>query len=311
MGFLGQAYRAALRAGQRTANALGLNVSLVSDYYSPLPLASTLGKTRERWDRPSPMVGIDFDPEQMKGALAELVKQHAGESELPDYREAKTLGYGPGFTEVDALVLYLMIRDLKPRHFIEIGAGLSTYIVWKAVQANQREGALCEMICVDPFAGPQLDELAGVTVDRRPVQNVNLDLYDRLDHHDVLFIDSTHVVKVDGDVPHVYLEILPRLSPGVVIHSHDIHFPYNVPHPAEQYIFAEKWPRYWTESMLLQAFLCFNREFQVMLSTPFLRHQDEDFLARTLPGYRRLQPNDYDTHHGSLWYRRRDDNESN
>ena len=295
-------YRGILRTALRVVNALGLNVNLLSDYYSPLPLASRLAKTRQRWDRPSEMVGIEIDVEQMKEALQRLVGLHGAEAEVPDYGRAKRQGYGPGFSEVDAFVLYLMIRDLKPRNYIEVGAGLSTFIVWTAAEVNRREGSPCEMICIDPYAGSRLDELAGLTVMRQPVQDVELDLYDRLEPHDVLFIDSTHVVKIDGDVPHVYLEVLPRLHPGVVIHSHDIHFPFNVPHPAEQYVFDAKWPRFWTEAMLLQAFLSFNPSYRVMLSTPLLRHHDDDFLARTLPDYRRLQAADYDTHHGSLWY---------
>ena len=300
--FLLAAYRRVLRAAFPLLHLLGLNVILRSDYYSPLPLAAGLTKKRERWDRPSEMIGIELDLDQMKVELKRLVDQHGDESEILDYGPAKTLGYGQGFSEVDAFVLYLMIRDLKPMHYIEVGAGLSTFIVWTAAAVNRREGSPCEMICIDPYADSRLEELAGLTVMRRPVQDVALDLYDRLEAHDVLFIDSTHVVKIDGDVPHVYLEVLPRLHPEVVIHSHDIHFPFNVPHPAEQYVFDAKWPRFWTEAMLLQAFLSFNPSYQVMLSTPLLRDHDDDFLARTLPDYRRLQAADYDTHHGSLWY---------
>ncbi len=304
--FLHAAYRRILRAAFPLLHLLGLNVILRSDYYSPLPLASRLTQRKERWNRPSEMVGIELDLEQMKEELNRLVARHGDESELPDYGHAKTLGYGQGFSEVDAFVLYLMIRDLKPSHYIEVGAGLSTFIVWTAAQVNRRGGSPCEMICIDPYADSRLEELAGLTVKRRPVQDVALDLYDRLEAHDVLFIDSTHVVKIDGDVPHVYLEVLPRLHPGVVIHSHDIHFPFNVPHPAEQYVCDAKWPRFWTEAMLLQAFLSFNPSYRITLSTPLLRHRDDDFLARTLPEYRPLQPADYDTHHGSLWYRKVD-----
>jgi hypothetical protein len=90
----------------------------------------------------------------------------------------------------------------------------------------------------------------------------------------------------------------------VVIHVHDIHFPYNTPYPAEQYIFRTKWPSYWTEAMLLQAFLAYNKDFEILLSAPLLRFHREEVLASSLPGYRPVEVEDYDTHFGSIWLRR-------
>jgi hypothetical protein len=161
------------------------------------------------------------------------------------------------------------------------------------------------MTCIDPYSRPALAELADVTVVQRPVQDVDPGVFGELGPGDVLFIDSTHVVKIDGDVPFLYLEVVPRVAPGVVVHSHDIHFPYNVPYPAEEYIFAAKWPSFWTEAMLLQAFLSFNPAFEILLSAPLLRFHDEEFLAATLPGYRPVEAADYDTHFGSIWFRRK------
>ena len=120
----------------------------------------------------------------------------------------------------------------------------------------------------------------------------------------MLFIDTTHIVKVGGEVPYLYLEVIPSLAPGVTIHAHDIHFPYNGPFPAEQYVFASKWPQLWTEPMLIQAFLAFNRDFEIVLSLPLLRHFREAELSRLTPGYRPVETSDYDTHFGSLWFRR-------
>ena len=90
----------------------------------------------------------------------------------------------------------------------------------------------------------------------------------------------------------------------MTIHAHDIHFPYNTPYPADTYIFDAKWPQYWTEAMIIQAFLAFNPEFEIVLSTPMIRHFDEAFLEANLPDYRKTIAGDYDTHHGSLWIKR-------
>lgn len=303
-------YRRLHRLGLRSLEAAGLTVARTSDYYSPLPAVRDLARTRERWDRPSALAGVPYDLEAMKALLERLVEEHGGElAELPPYEKAKTLGYGPGFTRLDAHLLYLMLRHLRPGRVIEVGSGLSTYYASRALARNRAEGAsrgTGTITCVDPFSGDRVEGLEGVEVLLREVQDVSPSFFEEeLGAGDVLLIDSTHVVRIDGDVPHLYLEVLPRLRPGVVVHSHDVHFPYHVPHPAEEYVFGAKWPMLWTEAMLLQAFLAFNREFELFLAPPLLRHHDEAFLERAMPDYRRVVPKDYDTHFGSVWYRRR------
>lgn len=298
-------YHRLLHLARRVVNRLGLNVARSDDYYSPLPLVAELEKTAARWNRPSELVGVRYDLDAMEQQLRQLMASYAPEyAQLPSYEECKQLGYGPGFTTVDALLTFCMLRHLKPARYLEIGSGLSTYYAWQAALRNREDGAPCELTCIDPYAGPNLARLQGVQLVRRPVQDVEPEFFAQLQAGDVLFIDSTHVVKLDGDVPYLYLEVVPRLNPGVTIHSHDIHFPYNVPHPAEQYIFRAKWPRFWTEAMLLQAFLAYNRDFQLLLAPPLLRHYREEVLREVIPGYRPVVAGDYDTHFGSVWYRR-------
>jgi predicted O-methyltransferase YrrM len=252
------------------------------------------------------MAGVSYDLDAMRSLLASLAAEHGGElAELPPYEEAKRLGYGPGFTRLDATLLYLVLRDLRPRRVIEVGSGLSTWYAVQALERNRADGVPAKITCIDPYSGDRVRGLPGVEVLRREVQDVAPEYFEALGAGDVLFIDSTHVVRIDGDVPHLYLEVLPRLRPGVVVHSHDIHFPYNVPHPAEEYVFGAKWPMLWTEAMLLQAFLALNDEFELLLAPPLLRHHDEAFLEATMPGYRPVVPHDYDTHFGSVWYRRK------
>src|SRR5439155_13845058 len=104
-----------------------------------------------------------------------------------------------------------------------------------------------------------------------------------------------------GDVPFLYLEVLPALNPGLAIHIHDVPFPYNIPYPPERWIFGEPWPMFWNEAMLVQAFLSGNSHFQITLSTPLLRHFDEPFLQRSIPIYETLQENQ--NAFSSLWLR--------
>ena len=291
-----------------TLRRLGWNVARTADFYSPLPVLSEVAASRESWDRPSELVGVPYDLETMKSLLSGLMDSYGSEFEaLPPYSEIKALGYGPGFPVIDALTTYMMVRELFPRRYVEIGSGLSTYYAWLAAVANVRDGRPCEMTCVDPFPTGRLAELEEPAVKAvvSKVEATDLGLFESLGRGDVLFIDSTHVLKLGGDVAFLFLEVLPRLRPGVVVHVHDIHFPYNTPYPAEQYIFGSKWPLYRTEAMVLQAFLSFNREFELLLSAPMIRHFDEPFLERTIPGYQPVEVEDYDTHFGSIWLGRR------
>jgi len=251
------------------------------------------------------LTGVAYDLEAMKALLGTLVGEYGSElASLPSYEDSKTLGYGPGFTIVDAQVTYWMVRHLKPKRYLEVGSGLSTFYAWQAAQRNAKEGKPCDLACIDPYASDKVKTIPGLEIIQKPVQSLDPAFFDRLEEGDVFFIDSTHVVKLDGDVPDVYLEAVPRLAPGVWIHSHDVHFPYNVPHPAEAYVLNAKWPMVWTEAMLLQAFLSHNPNYRLELAAPMLRHFDEPFLKETLPGYRSTVPADYDTHFGSVWYRR-------
>jgi predicted O-methyltransferase YrrM len=298
-------YRAAVRAAVGLTSRLGLNVARSRDYYSPLPSYGDLRRRRSRWDRPSALGGLAYDLEEMRSRVDLLLREYGADyRSLPSYAALKGRGYGPGFTTLDALFLYLMVRSRKPRRVVEVGSGLSTWYIATALHANAADGAPGTLVCIDPHVRPAVGALDGVTVVAREVQDVQPSFFTGLSLDDILFIDSTHVVKLDGDVPHLYLEVLPVLRSGVAVHAHDVHFPYNVPHPAEEYVLRRTWPMLWTEAMLVQAFLAFNPSFRVILSLPLLRHHDEDFLRRVVPDYQSMDPTDYDTHFGSLWFER-------
>ena len=298
-------YGRAHRALIGTINRLGWVVAPVSDYYHALRPVAELERHAARWYRPSRLAGVTFDLPAMMAELEAMAAAYLAEySALPSYDEIKRQRRGPGFTTVDAMVLYMMLRRHRPLRYIEVGSGLSTYYAGLAAARNAAEGRPMRMTVVDPFVSQATRDLPGLEVLAREAQDLEADWYTgRLEAGDVLFIDSTHIVRIDGEVPHLILEVLPSLQPGVLVHIHDVHFPYNVPaHPAA-YVFDRRWPMLFTEAMLVQAWLCHNPRVEILLSTPLLRHQREDFLQRLLPGYRPLDPEDFDTHHGSLWLR--------
>lgn len=247
--------------------------------------------------------------EAMRQKLCSFVRDyHTDFATLPPYETLIGAGYGPGFTHVDAFTLYAMIRQLQPRCYIEIGSGLSTYYCDQARQHNVRKGyCKTEIVCVEPYPFAKLWEIEGMKLISKPVQDVPLEFFSSLSDGDVLFIDSSHVIRIDGDVPYLFLEVLPAIAPGVNVHIHDIPFPYNIPYPAEYWTLVRNpqsphWPMYWNEAMLLQAFLAFNSAFKIFLSCPLLRHFDEEFCRGNLPMFKTVseEPNTF----SSLWLKR-------
>jgi predicted O-methyltransferase YrrM len=292
--------RSPARAFQWAMDQCGFVVARKSDYYSPLPSRRRLKATRGRWDKPSSLVGVDYDLDGMKSALTELLALYQEEFlKLMPYDEALQLGFGPGYPRVDAIVLYAMLRLKKPAQYVEVGSGLSTWYASQAAERNARDGRPMKITCVEPYPFAALKTIEGICVIQQEVQDVALELFTSLGKDDVLFIDSSHIVRLDGDVPFLFLEVLPALHSGPLIHIHDIPFPYHGPYPSKYWIYDEVWPMWWNESMLLHALLCGNKQFEVTLSTPLIRHHDEAFLRRVVPGYQDIveQPNTF----SSIW----------
>ncbi len=277
-------------------------------FYSPLPGYDELERHRSQWERPSEMVGIARDPGPMRERLERLMATYGGElEELADYYEVKKKGLGEGFTILDSFLLYFMLRDLKPKRMVEIGSGFCTYYSAAALARNAAEGAACDHRVIEPHPWQGLRDLAGDGLLVKEAQDVPMEFFARLEAGDVLFIDTSHVLKVGGEVAFLYLEVVPRLAPGVVVHAHDIHFPYTFPYPPERYLERRLFPWVWTEAALLQGFFAFNDSFEILISNALLRHDDQlagvDRLSE-IPGVKPLDPLDFDTHYGSLWFRR-------
>lgn len=305
---LRQLKRTSKKSFRRLVEVAGYNIARKNDYYSPLPTESVLVRNAARWNKPSSLAGVRYDLEGLKRSLERLLEKFGQEfAGLPSYDDNRSVGFGPGYTQLDAMLLYMTIRDLRPRRYLEVGSGLSTYYCSLAAAANAKENRPVEITCIEPYPFEKLYSIPDIRVIQDEVQNVAAEKFLELEAGDVLFIDSSHVVRLDGDVPYLFLEILPIVKPGVVIHIHDIPFPYNFPYPAEHWILgtskaARNWPVYWNEAMLLQAFLAFNHEFEIIQATPLLRHFDEPFLRSLVPFYQSIdeQPDAF----SSIWLRR-------
>lgn len=298
--------RARIRFVQRLFGAFGFNVVRKTDYYSTLPVLAELATTRDRWDRPSALAGLAVDVPAMSKLLADLASRWEDDfrTTTGDYRANTRAGFGPGYPAFDARTLYYLLREHKPARYLEVGSGLSTYYARLAAERNADDGAPLSIRCIEPYPFPALTALAGIELTQAPVQDVPIAQFETLDDGDVLFIDSSHALKIDSDVAYLFLEVLPRLRPGVFVHIHDVPFPYNTPYPANTWLFGERWPVFWNEAMVVQTFLAFNSAFEIVLSTPLIRQFDEGFLEARFPDY---QPAADDPNPPSaLWLRRVD-----
>ena len=279
--------RRRVRVVHRFFGMLGYNVVKRDDYYSTLPVLEEIEQTRARWDRPSALAGLEIDVPANDQVARELADRWEPEysAEAGDYLANTRKGFGPGYPHFDSRTLYYLLREKKPRRYLEVGSGLSTYYASLAAAKNAAEGSPLQITCIEPYPFDALRTIPGFQLVEGFVQDVPLTTFEELESGDVLFIDSSHALKIDSDVAFLFLEVLPRIKPGVFVHIHDVHFPYNTPYPADMWLFGERWPVYWQEAMVVQTFLAFNNAFEVLLSVPMIRHHDEPFLTERFPGY--------------------------
>jgi len=262
-------------------------------YYQPVFNVNLL--PGDTWTRQDPLTGIDLNVEFQLNFLRSFDYNEELEV-VPVNKPDAPLGFyhNKSFPPADAEMLYNIVRHFKPGRVIEIGSGYSTRMMKRALDRNREEGIEASHICIEPFEMPWLEEF-GVEVVRNKVEDVDPKIFEELEANDVLYIDSSHVLRTGGDVFTEYLRIIPSLKPGVLIHIHDIFLPFEYP---RDWIVDKRW--FWTEQYLLQAFLSFNREFEVISAVHYLALHHREELEKCCPVFRKLGQG-----HGSFWMKRR------
>lgn len=185
----------------------------------------------------------------------------------------------PFFSVGDAFVLSGILRKYTPTRVIEVGCGYSSAVMLDTMQHCAVD---FEVTCIDPFPERLLallstDDHEQIQIIAREVQCVPIETFDHLDSNDVLFIDSSHVLKVGSDVTHLFMRVLPRLKPGVLIHVHDIFFPFAYP---------DSWleeGRAWNESLALRTLLIGNPGLEIIAFNSFASFEMPELFAQLFP----------------------------
>lgn len=236
-------------------------------YYEPLVNPKKHLKKSLRDDRDLP--GINFNVDEQLNLLTnfnynkELIK-----FPLKKENEIEFNYNNNSYESGDAEYLYNMIRHFRPNRIIEIGSGHSTLMAQNAIKKNKSENPNynCNHICIEPYEMPWLKEL-DVELVRELVENIEVSYFEKLEKNDILFIDSSHIIRPQGDVLFEFLELLPIIKSGVLVHVHDIFTPKDY---LDNWVIKDH--KLWNEQYLLEAFLTSNLDFRIIGALNYLSH---------------------------------------
>ena len=273
-------------------------------YYYPSPDLDVIRRD-PRWDlRPKEIAGIDLNEDYQLKLLQLEFPKYVNEYDFP--LEKKDIGKTNAFyfnnhmfANTDAEVYYCMIRTFKPNIIIEVGGGRSTQICLTASEKNYEIYKIEKQIFViEPYPNRKIlipMTKGSITLIESKVEEIDLDFFQQLHKNDILFIDSSHVIRSGGDVNYLILEVLPILNPGVLVHIHDIRLPYEI---SKRDILKGT---FFTEQYLLQAFLIGNENYEILWGTNFMSEKFETDVGKV---FRSSFGGKYIG--GSFWIRRKD-----
>lgn len=268
-------------------------------YQSPIPSLSQIQADRERiFAMPEELPGVDLNAQGQLALGMELAPYMAEcpfpENETPPYRY---FGSNEFFSWGDALVLNAMIRHWRPARILEVGSGFSSAMILDTVEHHLAGNARCTFIEPYPERLQSLlrpDDYRRCKLIVNRVQAVGLEPFGELSAADILLIDSSHTSKVGSDVNWLLFEVFPRVAPGVLVHVHDVFFPFEYPEDWFETGYAVN------EAYLLRAFLTFNRHYEIVFWNDYLKKCHSEWLNQHLPGCLR----GWST---SIWLRVKDD----
>lgn len=299
-------YRKLIKKSFLFWEVMGIHV-IPNYFYEPIPDTKFLRSNKKIWETKNELMGVDLNIKTQLDFLKNIFPKYQEEYKFPlkktkiPYEFYINNGW---FSSVDAEVLHCMIRYFLPNKIIEIGSGMSTFVLARAslfnykTSVNNKESRIkTELFTIDPYPKkvirkgfPGLDKFV-----QKKVEDVNMNIFLELEKNDIIFIDSSHVVKIGGDVNFIYLDLLTRLKKGVIIHIHDIFLPCEYPkrNILKSHLF-------WTEQYILHAFLINNYEYEILWAGYFMHLNYSNELKSTFPSY-----NEGYVRPGSFWIRKK------
>lgn len=205
------------------------------------------------------------------------------------------------FSYGDAVTLYCMMREYRPKRIVEVGSGYSSAAMLDVDTLFLNDDTA--FLFIDPHIQRlkellRKEDLDRIRLNEQPVQQVPDTEFTALEKNDILFIDSSHVSKAGSDVGHLIHRVLPNLAAGVIVHIHDIFWPFEYP---------KKWlkaGRAWNEAYLVLAFLQFNPAFEILFFNSYLEKHHKKLLQQKLPLMLRQPASKMTYGNSSLWIRK-------
>lgn len=260
-----------------SSNAVFEDFSPAGHFYSPLPDISAILENEGRiFDFPTGDLGgisLNTDAqinllEELAGFISDCPLPHKESGHYRYYLDNSYFSYG------DGLILYGLMRNLAPTRIIEVGSGFSSALMLDVNEKYFKNSI--QLSFIEPYP-KRLKELLKredqnqVRIQEKCVQDVPVAVFEELVEGDILFIDSSHAAKCGSDVLFLFSEVLPKLSQGVIVHIHDIQWPFEYP---------KKWlmaGRAWNEAYLARAFLQYNEAFEIFYFNSYMaiHHRSE------------------------------------
>ena len=252
-------------------------------FHSPIPSVPEIKrKEAEIFDSaPKVIPAIDLNEGRQLALFEEFKKYYNEQPFKPEKKEGLRYYFENQFYPyADAIILYCMVRQTKPRRIVEVGSGFSSGLILDTNHLFFNDAISCTFI--EPFPERLLSLLTEKDkrrnkIEQANIQEVDLNLFDELTDGDMLVIDSSHVVKTASDVNHIFFEILPRLKGGIYVHFHDVMYPFEYP---REWVY-KGWA--WNEAYVLRAFLQYNTAFQIQFFYHFFERFHRDQLAEHMP----------------------------
>ncbi len=250
---------------------------LTSNYYEP---SFNFDNLKNNLSDKRKLPGINFNIEyQIKNLKQFDYKKELENLNLNNNSPNFKFNINNNFFEAgDAEIYYQMIRYYKPTKIIEVGSGHSSLLAKEAITYNKQiDNVISELTCIEPYENKWLEK-NNIKVIRKEIEEIDTNIFTDLDKNDILFIDSSHVIKPQGDVIKIFLEILPKLKSGVIIHIHDIFSPRDY---LENWLKIEN--RFFNEQYLLEGILDNSSRYSIMLSLNLLKYDFYKELKNVCP----------------------------